>query len=252
MFALISETGSRPVNEDFVITAKHGERQCFVLCDGLGGHGMGDVASQFICNFVKEKFEADDSVSPDVFFDTVLPEAEKELVRLQHEKLADGKMRTTLVAMITDKNSGMAYISHVGDSRLFAFDKDGDILFRTLDHSIPEMLRISGQIEEKEIRHHPDRNKILRCMGTGWTDIQSDNEKPFPLSDAGAFLLCSDGFWELCEDADMTKSLKAAIKRGGQKACDEWLFSMRDTVIQNGTGHNMDNFSAIAVLTANK
>ena len=56
-----------------------------------------------------------------------------------------------------------------------------------------------------------------------------------------SFLLCSDGFWELIDERHMCKTLKKA------KTPEEWLQNMRQIVLKNGRGTNMDNYSAIAV-----
>lgn len=56
---------------------------------------------------------------------------------------------------------------HVGDSRLYAFAKN-KVKLRTLDHSVPQMLVFAREIKEKQIRNHPDRNRLLRVMGIEW------------------------------------------------------------------------------------
>ena len=64
---------------------------------------------------------------------------------------------------------------------------------------------------------------------------------PIPLKKCQAFLLCSDGFWELIEEKAMCESLKRAA------SVEAWLKEMAETVRKNGESRNMDNFSAIAV-----
>ena len=61
------------------------------------------------------------------------------------------------------------------------------------------------------------------------------------ISGRQAFLLCSDGFWELIEEKKMEATLKHAFDPDG------WLASMREIVCKNGRGTNMDNYSAVAV-----
>lgn len=57
-----------------------------------------------------------------------------------------------------------------------------------------------------------------------------------------AFLLCSDGFWELIEEKQMQETLKASSN------ASEWIKAMVEIVKQNGKDKNMDNFSAIAIM----
>ena len=55
-YELRSFPGERPVNEDCVLADQEGEQYCFVLCDGLGGHGKGDLASRLTAKKVIEEF----------------------------------------------------------------------------------------------------------------------------------------------------------------------------------------------------
>ena len=132
------------------------------------------------------------------------------------------------------------YIGYVGDSRGYVFRRN-KVRTRTLDHSIPQMLALSGEIKESEIRHHPDRNILLRVIGIDWEEPMYALLPRVPLSKCQAFLLCSDGFWELIEEKTMCELLKKA------GSVEEWLDSMVRVVRENGAGTDMDNNSAVAV-----
>ena len=74
-----------------------------------------------------------------------------------------------------------------------------------------------------------------------WDEPMFDLMKPVPLKKCRAFLLCSDGFWELIEEKDMCALLKTSA------TVEDWLSSMVQVVKESGKDRNMDNFSAIAV-----
>ena len=112
---------------------------------------------------------------------------------------------------------------------------------RTLDHSIPQMLVASKEIKESDIRNHPDRSMLVKVMGIEWEKPLFELMKPIPLRKCQAFLLCSDGFWELINEDEMCKCLEKAVN------VDHWLQMMNDIVQSNGINVNMDNNSAIAV-----
>jgi len=76
---------------------------------------------------------------------------------------------------------------------------------RTLDHSVPQLLVKSGRIKEKEIRKHPDRNRLLKVMGVVWASPEYEKSRVITLNGKEAFLLCSDGFWELIEEKKMAR-----------------------------------------------
>ena len=235
-YATITNEGSREINEDSLGAYSHDGLHCFVLCDGLGGHGMGDVASQLVRNVFASEFENCKDASH--FLAKSFSIAQDFLLNEQTEKRAKDKMKSTCVSLIIDGNS--AYIGHVGDSRCYIFRKN-KVYKRTLDHSIPQMLVLTREIEEREIRHHPERNYLLRVMGVQWEKPMYELMDRIPLKKCQAFLLCSDGFWELVEEEDMCRLLQEA------DSPKEWLAKMKEIVVATGAGTNMDNYSAIAV-----
>lgn len=234
-FSLFSNTGNREINEDAVGATANNNNACFVLCDGLGGHGMGDVASQIVKENVLSLF--DKVCEPNNLISTMLEDSQQKLMNEQKLRNAEQRMKTTASVLILLNNKTIA--GHIGDSRLYAFS-DNKIVFRSRDHSVPQMLALSGEIKESDIRNHPDRNVLLRAMGVPW-------EQPmYEINDISscfcdAFLLCSDGFWELIEETEMCALLRRA------RDVSEWLDMMKSVVEINGIGKNMDNYSAIAV-----
>ena len=240
-YATITNNGSREVNEDSLGAYEKDGNYGFIVCDGLGGHGMGDLASQCVRDTFEDQFgKTDDMVN---FLGQVFITAQQILLEEQEKKRAGNKMKTTAVAMVTDDRN--AYIGHVGDSRLYVFAKN-KVKVRTIDHSIPQMLVLSKQIKEKEIRHHKDRNILLRVMGVEWEEPMYELMAPMDLRKCQAFLLCTDGFWELIEEEEMCALLKKATTP------EEWLLEMENVVKANGLGKSMDNYSAIAVWTEKK
>lgn len=235
-YSAITEKGSRNANEDSIGHFVSKEKQCFVVCDGLGGHGMGDVASKLVVDEFGSLFEHADDISS--FLGKAFESAQTQLMIAQKEQKATRKMKTTCVALATDESN--AYVGHVGDSRLYVFQKN-KVKTRTLDHSIPQMLVLSKDIKESEIRNHPERNYVLRVMGIEWEKPMYELMPTIKLRKCQAFLLCTDGFWELILEEDMCRLLKES------DSPEEWLNKMAEIVKHNGEGKNMDNYSAIAV-----
>lgn len=240
-FATYSDIGKREINEDYVKTTTIDDKRCFVLCDGLGGHGMGEVASQTVGDVFDSCFESNDEIK--LFLPTAFEAAQQILLAKQKENHAEMKMKTTCVSVVIDEKK--AYIGHIGDSRAYVFRKN-EVYKRTLDHSVPQMLALAHEIKESEIRHHPERNIVMRVLGNEWEDKQYELMKPIPLRKCQAFLLCSDGFWELIEEEDMCRLLKSS------ESAKEWLEAMVRVVRKNGEGLNMDNNSAIAMIISGK
>lgn len=235
-YAMTTNIGGRTVNEDAIGVFTNEDRIGVIVCDGLGGHGLGDVASKITVKTFKEEFETNHKNK--VIIKDAFEKAQNDVLKEQKIQNSPDKIKTTAVLAILDKK--YAHIGYIGDSRLYVF-KDYKILKRTLDHSVPQMLVLSKEIKEEEIRNHPERNMLLRVIGTQWRESQYEMLKPIPLRKIQAILLCSDGFWELIDERAMCQCLKDA------SSVDEWLDKMVNIVEINGSGQDMDNFSAIAI-----
>ena len=216
--------GGRPYNEDSIgISDSIDPVGTFALADGLGGHGMGDIASSTAIKCAMESshlLRGNDFLAECFITEAIL----SEQLRLH----AKSKMKTTMVVLHIEH--GRAYYAHIGDSRLYHFSRRGCKQL-TMDHSVPQMLVAAGEIKPSEIRHHPDRNKLLRVLGVEWESPRFTLcKKPMHVWPGDAFLLCSDGFWEYIEECEMLDLYHEHRRRG---------------VENEGTA---DNFSAIAVV----
>lgn len=237
VYEMLSKDGERDYNEDYVGMEQKGTAFCFVLADGLGGHGGGDEASRLVVNHILKDFKEHGEVSRE-YLEKCFADSQEHLLREQKQQDRELEMKTTLIVLLVDEY--VILWGHIGDSRLYFF-QNKKLVQRTLDHSVPQMLAAAGEIREDEIRHHPDRNRLLRVMGTEWDSPRYQLAQPVERSAKESFLLCSDGFWEWILDKQMQKTLKKS------KSPAEWIAQMEKEIIKNGTGKGMDNYSAIAV-----
>ena len=122
--------------------------------------------------------------------------------------------------------NGEALWGHIGDSRLYFF-KSGRLYIRTMDHSVPQLLCNAKEINEKQIRHHEDRNKLLKVIGIKWDGPEYDMlNSSYKIKNGDAFLLCSDGFWEWINEKEMRSCLKRA------RNPEQWLNFMENKVVK--------------------
>ncbi|MDD6090246.1 MAG: protein phosphatase 2C domain-containing protein [Candidatus Limivicinus sp.] len=242
--ASMSEHGERKNNEDCVEVAAADAGICAVLCDGLGGHDAGELASKCVCESIIADFEkAPEDADIYELVCELIQSAQDELLKKQIELDNQGGMKTTVCCLLLQ--NGKAAAAYVGDSRIYQFRKKR-LLSRSVDHSVPQYLVNVGEIRESEIRHHPDRNKLLRVMGSEW---ESPRYQRMTLSEPlrdDAFLLCTDGFWEWIEEKEMESMLKRA------SCSEEWLCNMKKLIYTRGSGKKMDNLSAIAIRQVDK
>ena len=235
-YSIFTNNGNREVNEDTVGEVASAAVHCFVVADGLGGHGHGEIASAIAVDAAKESFM--ESADEDVLARSFETAQERVLSEQGNNPMA-ADMKTTMVDLIL-KINGIARWGHIGDSRLYFF-RDGELAAHTLDHSVPQMLVNLGEITFEEIRGHEDRNRLIRVIGTEWEGSSYELSQEIAIRDNDSFLMCTDGFWELINEQQMVETLKNA------KSVEEWMNSMVEIVMENGKDVNMDNNSAIAV-----
>lgn len=111
---------------------------------------------------------------------------------------------------------------------------------QTRDHSVPQMLVLTGEIKTEEIRSHPDRNKLLRALGDDRETVKFELTR-FDVRAGDAFLLCSDGFWEPVTESEMLALLQS------EPTARAWLEKMSRLAAENSGGKAMDNYTAVAV-----
>jgi len=240
-YQLITNQGDRECNEDSATCIETDGNLCFIVADGLGGHGKGDIASQKVVESFKWEFNTVPENNKN-FLINAFTNAQNEIRTLQKTQGSRFQMMTTAVCLSI--SNGKCQWGHIGDSRLYAFCKN-KVKFRTLDHSVPQMLAISGQIKDKHIARHPDRNRLLRAIGVEWDSPRYELSEELPLYDFEAFLLCTDGFWEHIAQRKMCSFLKKS------STPDEWINFMATEVVKNARGQDMDNYTAIAVFVRN-
>lgn len=236
--ALMSQKGGRLVNEDYVAKAIHGEDQCFVLCDGLGGHERGDLAAREVATCITDYFEQTGGSFS--FLDDAINMAQEKLLIIQRTNNLVDSMKTTLVVLVVTGE----YIkwAHIGDSRLYRVYSDGTKYQRTKDHSLVQQLADRGVIKDEEIRNHPDRNKLLRAMGASWERKSYDKSAILERGEKQGFVLMTDGFWEYVYETEIMESYN------NSNNAKQWLDEMEKKVLSRADLEKTDNYSAICVM----
>ncbi len=233
-----SRRGGRPYNEDRVAYAYTSDAMVMVLCDGMGGHARGEVASQLTVQVITSLFRARATpLLPDLstFLLDAVYAAHDAINEYAMRKKMPEPPRTTCVVAVIQK--GMASWAHVGDSRLYHFNRHG-FLSRTRDHSAVQQLLDEGAISEQEMGIHPDRNKLYNSVG-GFTLPDIDLNQPVKLHSGDVLLLCTDGIWPELTPKEMFSTLRAYPLEKAVK-------NMMDHAEYRG-GVDCDNLSVVAM-----
>ena len=228
--AMLTKRGGRDHNEDYITKAEYEDQMCLILCDGLGGHACGEVASELVAASVK--------TLPD-FLKDAFEGAQQALLDEQERRDLNNSMKTTLVVLVITPE--LIQWAHIGDSRLYRIYDNGAKYQRTRDHSLVQILCDTGEIRESEIREHEDRNKLMRAMGAKWGDKTYDVSAVLERGETQAFVLMTDGFWEYVYEEEMLATLRDA------DSAETWIHAMENYVLERADMTKTDNYSAIAV-----
>jgi serine/threonine protein phosphatase PrpC len=170
-----------------------------IVADGMGGHSAGEVASGLAVETVRRAYyEA--AGEPQAALKNAFHEANREIYKAAERDESKKGMGTTCTALVLQ--NGTAISAHVGDSRLYLV-RDGQIYLMTEDHSAVMELVKAGAITLEQARHHPDKNVILRAMGSHPEVEVATWKEPFPVKAGDSFLVCSDGLYDLVEDEEI-------------------------------------------------
>ena len=226
----IHEIGLRENQEDSII---QWDNRLFVLCDGMGGHEKGEVASQTVCQSLATWFE--NNIKPDKpFCDDQLREA-IEYAYTELDKYADDnprQMGTTLTLLYLGSKGITA--AHMGDSRIYHIRPDVGVLYQSRDHSLVFDLFQAGEITYEEMATFPQKNIVTRAMTPGEdnrmrpdiihiTDIQANDY----------FYMCSDGMMEKMTNNELLTLFSADM--------DD---KMKVGQLKMATNQNFDNHTA--------
>lgn len=238
----IHSIGQRANQED-TIFPKAGqasvEDRLFMVCDGMGGHEKGEVASAIVAEQVSTYIKA---VSrPDKpFSDTMLCHAldnAYNVLDAADTQVEGKKMGTTLALLYFHPGGVMA--AHIGDSRYYHIrPKEGKIVYRSKDHSLVSELYEAGTISKQETRTLPTKNIIMKAI------MPNQDERTMPdivhIKDVQVddlFYICSDGMLEQMGDDELLNVLSNGDLTDEQKL--EWL--------ETATEDNRDNHSAYLI-----
>lgn len=237
------DKNGNPHQEDWIYpslgTIDNEKDRLFILCDGMGGHAAGEVASAAVCEAMSKTINGA-LEKGEKFSEQLLLEAIEAAYNLLDERdtSEDGqkKMGTTMTFLIL--HEGGATIAHIGDSRVYHIrpktGKKQDVVFCTRDHSLVNDLIKIGEITEEEALNHPQKNVITRAMMPNLEHRhKADIITTKDIRPGDYFYLCSDGMLEQTSDDNLCFMLANDVT-------DE---EKRDMLIQVSK-NNRDNHSA--------
>lgn len=225
----IHEIGKREKQEDALAQWNN---RLFVLCDGMGGHERGEVASQTVCLSLVKWF--DDNITGNSFTDDQLG-ASLEYAYTELDKFngnSPRKMGTTLTLLYIHAHGVTA--AHIGDSRIYHIRPNVGILYQSRDHSLATELFQAGEITYEEMLNHPKKNIVTRAMMPGIENrMHPDIIHITDIQNGDYFYMCSDGMLEAMSNQELVSILSS----------NETDIEKRNRLVER-TKESQDNHSA--------
>lgn len=236
----------RSGNEDsFKIDA---DRDLFIVCDGMGGHQAGEVASNDACETItycfseladeingNEILKLEESLPPaaDLFVKSIRI-ANRSIYKRSRSNAGMTGMGTTIVGAVFEDD--MIHIAHVGDSRAYLLTNN-TLTRMTVDHSWVSEMQVAGQMSEEKASEMVAKNVITRALGVNEKteiDIRSSRVEAGKI-----YIFCSDG---LCGFADDDEILSASMQAKGD------LDQIAANLVQLANDHGgQDNVTVVVI-----
>lgn len=239
----LQELGQRQNQEDSLfpgIDQQTKDDRLFILCDGMGGHEKGEVASATVCETMSKtilsRWTPNEPLS-DELLQQAIAEAYDALDAKDNGE--ERKMGTTMT-FVCFHAEGVT-VAHIGDSRVYQLrpatkKEPASIVFKTRDHSLVNDLIDIGEITEEEAKNHPQKNVITRAM----QPCQERRAKATiahltDIREGDYFYMCSDGMLEQTTDENLL--FIVANKKKSDKEKVEMLREVTKDNKDNHTAH---------------
>jgi serine/threonine protein phosphatase PrpC len=197
-----SRLGNREINQDRLTVIENPHGAVLVLGDGLGGKPGGDLAAQTLVDTIREELVLNPlpAEHPEKFLHELIRRAHHAILMAGLEQQPPVSPGSTAVVCLVQNLK--VWWAHVGDSRFYLY-RNGLPLYRTQDHSYVEQLYQEGRISLRKTHGHPMRNFVTQCIGLFPHEPEIAISNGIDLQVGDILLLCSDGFWEPLDDAQI-------------------------------------------------
>ncbi|MBO6046256.1 MAG: Stp1/IreP family PP2C-type Ser/Thr phosphatase [Erysipelotrichaceae bacterium] len=191
----------RKVNQDRAAYAVNGDEWLAIVCDGMGGHRAGEVASTMACDYLTSHiFDHGDFVNEESVKSWLHCLIENTNQAIKRESILNPDfegMGTTIVLAYCINDE--VHISHCGDSRAYAVE-DNCIRQLTVDDTLVNALVENGYLSYEAAQYHPQRNVLVQAVG-----VTSPLKVSHMVTKEKHLLLCSDGLYNSLTDEDIFK-----------------------------------------------
>ena len=222
MWGARSDVGCvRSHNEDSYLAAS----PLFCVCDGMGGHAAGEVASAIAVETIAK---TGPKTADATQLGAAVEAANAAIIEAAVNGVGRPGMGCTATAAVIEGTT--LAIAHVGDSRAYLLH-EGTLIRVTRDHSYVEELVDAGEITADEARVHPNRSVITRALGSD--PAMYADHFTLNVEEGDRLILCSDGLSSMIPDGEIER---VAQQSSTAQICTDNLV---DAALAAGGGDNV-------------
>ncbi len=216
----------------------------YILCDGMGGHAGGEIASAMTVDLLRDYFDSrwGDTLPDEQTIREGIVSANEAVFKINEKNAASGsgRMGTTLVLVLVQEQN--IAVAHVGDSRCYGITPTQGLIQLTLDHEVGQQDILRG-VDPEIAYGRPDSYQLTQAIGPRDRNYIAPDIRFFELQEDTLILLASDGLTDnqLLENYWLTNvapllSVNANLQQGVERLID---------FANEYNGH--DNITAIVV-----
>lgn len=190
-YTTFSVIGKRRANQDVcrVVEMPKQNRILMIVCDGMGGHSMGDVAAKTVCNAICEFWMNNPDIPDSGTKVTEVCKVASDALYARLRVVRSIEMGTTMVMASVEGN--IVTIAHCGDSRCYLL-RDGAVVYQTQDHA----------------DSHWGSEVVTRCFFSMNPEVAVPEVARFEVQPGDRIFLCSDGVYKAMAPQILTARLQ--------------------------------------------
>lgn len=219
----------REINEDYFGSFSGSFGYLLLVCDGMGGHKDGEIASRIAVKSIKNHFEEmNRNYDPPKEIYDAFNSANNSIIQTAFNDSTLSDMGSTVVLVLL--KDGLVHYANLGDSRIYRI-RQGKILQLTKDNSLVQQMIDSNMITENEAKTHPKKHVITKALGID-PELEPEIYQPFKLQENDIIILCSDGLTEHVEE-------KEILKLAGNNSVSDAAIKLVDLANERGGSDNI-------------
>ncbi len=205
----LTDTGKiRTHNEDSLTILKNASGEyLMIVCDGMGGHRKGEVASSMAITALGSRFNKISSIGSKLdavnWLNDSVNEINQNILEYATNNPDSVGMGTTIVIALLTHD--YLIFGNIGDSSGFVM-KAGKLHKVTKDHTLVNLLVQAGNLTEEDAKFHPKRNVLMKALGAS-EKVELDIFDVVDYLNIDSILLCSDGLTSMLTNEQIEKVL---------------------------------------------